>query len=141
MVLKLTVPQVGALVWVLVYAGLLILAVGLALRGTDAAAGGALELAGILMALVGVVLIGVRSRMVRNAASTNQSVVSYATIIDVTNDDLKLKPGMTANVSIIVQQRPNVLRVGNGAIRVRVPQELLPKAPAAASGSPRGSRA
>jgi hypothetical protein len=67
-VLKLTVPQVGALVWVLVYAGLLILAVGLALRGTDAAAGGALELAGILMALVGVVLIGVRSRMVRNAA-------------------------------------------------------------------------
>ncbi len=65
-------------------------------------------------------------RMVRNAASTSQSVVSYATIIDVANDDLKLKPGMTANVSIIVQQRPSVLRVANGALRVRVPQELLP---------------
>src|SRR5439155_19710522 len=73
-------------------------------------------------------------RMVRNAASTNQSVVSYATIIDVANEDLKLKPGMTANVSIIVQQRPGVLRVANGALRVRVPPELLPKAPAAASG-------
>jgi len=66
-------------------------------------------------------------RMVRNAASSNQSVVSYATIIDVGNDDMKLKPGMTANVSIIVTQRPGVLRVGNGALRVRVPQELLPK--------------
>ena len=65
-------------------------------------------------------------RMVRNAATTQQSVVSYATIIDVSNDDLKLKPGMTANVSIIVQQRPNVLRVANGALRVRVPPELLP---------------
>ena len=75
-------------------------------------------------------------RMVRNAATANQSVVSYATIIDVNNDDLKLKPGMTANVSIIVQQRPNVLKVANGALRVRVPQDLLPKtpAPAAAAG-------
>jgi HlyD family secretion protein len=69
-------------------------------------------------------------RMVRNAASVQQSVVSYATIIDVANEDLRLKPGMTANVSIIVQQRPNVLRVANGALRVRVPQELLvPAAP------------
>lgn len=69
-------------------------------------------------------------RMVRNAASVQQSVVSYATIIDVANEDLRLKPGMTANVSIIVQQRTNVLRVANGGLRVRVPQELLvPAAP------------
>lgn len=70
-------------------------------------------------------------RQVRNAASANQSVVSYATIIDVSNEDLRLKPGMTANVSIVVQQRQNVLRVGNGALRARVPADLLPK-PAAA---------
>jgi HlyD family secretion protein len=70
-------------------------------------------------------------RQVRNAATTQQSVVSYATIIDVNNDDLKLKPGMTANVSIIVQQKTNVLRVENGALRVRIPAELMPKAPAA----------
>jgi HlyD family secretion protein len=76
-------------------------------------------------------------RMVRNAASVSQSVVSYATIIDVNNEDSKLKPGMTANVSIIVQQRPNVLRIGNGALRVRVPQEVLAAAPAAAApGAP-----
>lgn len=66
-------------------------------------------------------------RQVRNAATANQSVVSYATIIDVNNDDLKLKPGMTANVSIIVQHKPNILRVENGALRVRIPQELLSK--------------
>lgn len=71
-------------------------------------------------------------RMVRNAASANQNVVSYATIIDVANEDLKLKPGMTANVSIIVSERPNVLRVANQALRVRLPQELQPKQPPAA---------
>ena len=70
-------------------------------------------------------------RQVRNAATTQQSVVSYATIIDVVNEDLKLKPGMTANVSIIVQQKTNVLRVENGALRVRIPAELMPKAPVA----------
>jgi HlyD family secretion protein len=72
-------------------------------------------------------------RQVRNAATANQSVVSYATIIVVNNDDLKLKPGMTANVSIIVQQKLCVLRVENGALRVRIPPELMPKAPAAAA--------
>src|SRR4051812_9663461 len=66
-------------------------------------------------------------RQVRNAATANQSVVSYATIIDVKNDDLKLKPGMTANVSVIVAEKTNVLNVGNSALRVRIPQELLPK--------------
>jgi HlyD family secretion protein len=63
-------------------------------------------------------------RQVRNAASTNQNVVSYATIIDVSNDDLRLKPGMTANVSIVVSDRPGVLRVPNQALRVRIPQEV-----------------
>lgn len=80
-------------------------------------------------------------RMVRNAASVNQSVVSYATIIDVTNEDQKLKPGMTANVSIIVQQRPNVVRVANGALRVRVPQDLLAAAPAAPGAAPADAKA
>ncbi len=72
-------------------------------------------------------------RQVRNAATTNQNVVSYAVIIDVNNDDLKLKPGMTANVQIVVAQKNNVLRIANAALRVRVPQEMLPKAPAPAA--------
>ncbi len=71
-------------------------------------------------------------KQVRNAAAVNQSVVSYGTIIAVDNADLKLKPGMTANVSIIVAQRNGVLRVANSAIRVRLPAELLPKVPATA---------
>ena len=78
-------------------------------------------------------------RQVRNAASSNQSVVSYATIIDVANEDLKLKPGMTANVSIIVAQRPGVLRVANSALRVRLPQELQP--PKVTAASPGGGKA
>ncbi|MCX6950807.1 MAG: efflux RND transporter periplasmic adaptor subunit [Verrucomicrobia bacterium] len=72
-------------------------------------------------------------RQVRNAASTNQSVVSYATIIDVNNQDLKLKPGMTANVSIVVAQKNGVLAVQNSALRVRLPQALVPKAPVGAA--------
>jgi len=68
-------------------------------------------------------------RQVRNAAAINQSVVSYGTIISVENEDLRLKPGMTANVSIIVSQRNNVLRVANSTLRVRLPVELQPPAP------------
>jgi HlyD family secretion protein len=78
-------------------------------------------------------------RQVRNAATANQSVVSYATIIEVNNEDLKLKPGMTANVSIIVSERPDVLRVPNTALRVRIPPELQAKLivnqPGAANGA------
>jgi HlyD family secretion protein len=57
---------------------------------------------------------------------------------------MKLKPGMTANVSIIVTHRPDVLRINNGALRVRVPQELLPKAaevPSAKGGKAGESKA
>lgn len=78
-------------------------------------------------------------RMVRSNATVQQSVVSYATIIDVNNEDLKLRPGMTANVSIVVQQRPNVLRIANGALRVRVPPDLLAAAPAPAGGDKAGA--
>jgi len=43
----------------------------------------------------------------------------------VTNADYQLKPGMTANVSIIIAQRENVLTVPNGALRFRVPDNAL----------------
>jgi HlyD family secretion protein len=78
-------------------------------------------------------------RQVRNAATANQSVVSYATIIDVNNESLKLKPGMTANVSIIVTEKNNVLRVANSALRVRVPAEFQPKAPTNGSDKSNGA--
>jgi len=64
-------------------------------------------------------------KQVRFAPSTNQNVVTYTTIIDVNNDDLKLRPGMTATASIITSQKTNVLRVPNAALRFRPPEGAL----------------
>lgn len=61
---------------------------------------------------------------VRNAATTVQNVVTYDTVISVANDDLKLKPGMTANISVIIAQRQNVLRLPNAALRFRPPESV-----------------
>jgi HlyD family secretion protein len=80
-----------------------------------------------------------RVAQIRNLPKTAQSVVVYATIIEVDNSDLRLKPGMTANVSIITARRTGILKVANSALRARVPDQFLPKtAPAAAAvpGSP-----
>jgi len=63
---------------------------------------------------------------IRNAPQTQQNVVIYDVMINVDNSDLKLKPGMTANASIIVARRPNALLLSNGALRVRLPDNLLP---------------
>ena len=79
-----------------------------------------------------------RVSQVRNAPKVAQNVVTYETIIDVRNDDLKLKPGMTANVSLVIAERHDSLRVPNAALRVRLPDGLLPPAPkpAVAAGTP-----
>jgi HlyD family secretion protein len=59
---------------------------------------------------------------VRNSPITVQNVVSYDTVIEVSNPDLKLKPGMTANASIITAQRFDVLKIPNAALRFRPPE-------------------
>lgn len=56
---------------------------------------------------------------VRNSPITVQNVVSYDTVIEVNNSDLKLKPGMTANVSIISARRQNALKIANAALRFK----------------------
>lgn len=56
---------------------------------------------------------------VRNAPITSQNVVSYDVVIKVDNKELKLKPGMTANVSIIISSKKDVLKVPNAALRFR----------------------
>src|SRR5438552_11615119 len=56
---------------------------------------------------------------VRNAPITVQNVVTYDTVIGVSNPDLKLKPGMTANVSIVAECKYNVLQIKNAALRYR----------------------
>src|SRR5437870_5082094 len=58
---------------------------------------------------------------VRNAPITVQNVVTYDTVIGVSNPDLKLKPGMTANVSIIIAHKDDVLQIKNAALRYRPP--------------------
>src|SRR6266568_4139478 len=58
---------------------------------------------------------------VRNAPITVQNVVTYDTVIGVSNPDLKLKPGMTANVSIIVAHKDDALQIKNAALRYRPP--------------------
>ena len=64
-----------------------------------------------------------RVRQVRNSPTTVQNVVTYDTVIDVGNPELKLRPGMTANASIVIAQRPNVIKIPNAAFRFRPPEQ------------------
>ena len=86
-----------------------------------------------------------RVRQIRNAPQTVQNVVTYDAVIDVANPDLKLKPGMTANVTVVYAERPDALRVPNAAIRFRPPPEMLAQlgggrsAATTASGAPAGT--
>jgi HlyD family secretion protein len=56
---------------------------------------------------------------IRNSPVTVQNVVTYDTVVGVTNADFKLKPGMTATVSITTAQRTNVLKIPNAALRFK----------------------
>jgi HlyD family secretion protein len=56
---------------------------------------------------------------IRQAPITVQNVVTYDVVIQVNNRDFKLMPGMTANVSIIITTRHDVLRITNAALRFR----------------------
>jgi HlyD family secretion protein len=56
---------------------------------------------------------------IRNAPIIVQNVVTYDVVVLVDNKDLKLKPGMTANVSIMIAHREGVLKIPNAALRFR----------------------
>ena len=69
---------------------------------------------------------------VRNSPVTVQNVVTYDTVVSVNNDDLKLKPGMTANIAVVIAHHENVLKIPNAALRFRPPEEakkLVPYVP------------
>ncbi|HMA28496.1 MAG TPA: efflux RND transporter periplasmic adaptor subunit, partial [Thermoanaerobaculia bacterium] len=78
---------------------------------------------------------------IRLSPQTVQNVVTYPVMLDVPNADLKLMPGMTANVQIPVEDRKDVLRVPNAALRFRpdnadlVPEARKDKAKGAPSAS------
>ncbi|MCL4806951.1 MAG: efflux RND transporter periplasmic adaptor subunit [Thermoanaerobaculia bacterium] len=56
---------------------------------------------------------------IRLSPQTVQNVVTYPVLLDVGNPDLRLRPGMTANVSVPVDRKDDVLRVPNAALRFR----------------------
>jgi HlyD family secretion protein len=60
-----------------------------------------------------------RVEMVRLGAQTIQNVVTYTGVIRVENSDMALLPGMTANLQVVTEDRQNVLRVPNAALRFR----------------------
>jgi HlyD family secretion protein len=59
---------------------------------------------------------------IRNSPTNVQNVITYDTVIAVGNPDLKLRPGMTANATIITAQRSGVLKIPNAALRFRPPE-------------------
>ena len=60
---------------------------------------------------------------IRNSSTTVQNVVTYDAVIDVENAALKLRPGMTATVTVIYAERPDAIAVSNAALRFRPPPE------------------
>ena len=63
-----------------------------------------------------------------------QNVVTYDAVIDVDNPELKLRPGMTANVTFVYAEQPDVLRIPNSALRFRLSPEILAKLGAGPAG-------
>lgn len=62
---------------------------------------------------------------IRNAPTNYQNVVAYDTVVSVNNSDLKLRPGMTATVSIIIAERTNALKIPTAALRFHPPDTLM----------------
>jgi HlyD family secretion protein len=88
-------------------------------------------------------------RQVRKAASNVANVVTYVAVVGFANVDGKLLPGMTANVRVVTEERQDVLKVPNSALRMRIagvepPERAKPQAggpSGAASGAPASNAA
>jgi HlyD family secretion protein len=76
-----------------------------------------------------------RISQIRNAATTVSNVVTYDAVIDVDNTDLRLRPGMTANTTVIFEDKKDALAAPNTALRFKPPPELAALAPVPAPGS------
>jgi HlyD family secretion protein len=79
-----------------------------------------------------------RISQIRNAATTVSNVVTYDAVIDVDNEDLRLRPGMTANSTVTYADKKDVLAVPNAALRFRPPPEANLAKPAASAREGRG---
>jgi len=70
--------------------------------------------------------------------SSSTTVVAYTAVLAVANQDMRLKPGMTANLSIAVQHRDNVIKIPNSALRFKLydPNATPTPTPAVAEATP-----
>ncbi|MGE0679685.1 MAG: efflux RND transporter periplasmic adaptor subunit [Candidatus Binatia bacterium] len=78
-------------------------------------------------------------RQIRNAPQNVQNVVTYDAVVDVENAELKLKPGMTANVTFIYAEKDQTLRIPNAALRFRPSPEFLTQMSQGVAGKARES--
>ena len=62
-------------------------------------------------------------RLVRLNPTINQGVVTYNVVVDTTNENLLLKPGMTAQVSFVAAERRDVVRIPTAALRFKPPKD------------------
>jgi HlyD family secretion protein len=76
---------------------------------------------------------------VRNAPIVTQNVVTYVVVIGVDNREMKLKPGMTANVSIETARKENVLKIPSAALRFKPKGAKVAKDAKAAQEKPTGT--
>jgi HlyD family secretion protein len=79
-----------------------------------------------------------RVLQIRMAARIVQNVVTYTVLISAHNSDLRLLPGMTANIRIIVDERPDAVKVPNAALRFRPPEALAASGNSAGAHRPAG---
>lgn len=79
-------------------------------------------------------------RQVRNAPTTTQGVVTYDAVIDVDNKELNLRPGMTANVTFVLAQVADAVKIPNSALRFKPTREQMQALRGEGGGGPgRGS--
>ena len=78
---------------------------------------------------------------VRNAPITVQNVVTYNAVVQVANPEFKLKPGMTANVSFLIAERRDIVKVPNAALRFQLDGTAPPDTSAQAGQAPQGGAA
>jgi HlyD family secretion protein len=64
-------------------------------------------------------------RQVRNSPTTTQGVVTYDAVIDVNNQDKALRPGMTANVTFVLDQVQNAIKIPNAALRFKPTRDQM----------------
>lgn len=79
---------------------------------------------------------------IRSAPVVNQNVVTYVVVVNVDNSELKLKPGMTANVSVVVARKDDIVKIPLAALRFKPKAGDEKSAPAknraATAGAPTG---